>query len=806
MYKVFTTIEELYQEIETDKHWTGAESAMRNRYPIRFVLFESFHDFYEFTDECANHNVIVQGMDKWMKDSVEDSLLTYSQLGKRFKEYIDKIPANDLVIAPFSEIARFYDNSAKNTEFDSLVKTIRLIESQEQAQYQHQRIYVPIIGMQNKIDRFKDDTNIHIWEYRSSAETKNYRLVLTCGTTYGVSGLEKQYTLCKDVKSWIALWRKGKDVNRQIICSSRSLYNNAENAQPDNAFDYIVCHSAYDFLKKGLGLDFGDLEEKPEESVYWERLATHVDINDFEFNTYIRERFNIISLDGVQDFLQAWQEANDDYSRWLLRTYFILTHPTNTYLKRVLTKCHSLTSSELFSTIATQAFEEEQSETALAERSIALREGNRLGVKITEMAERMVYAKLKSIAADPNRGYYTAVKYLSPISLSEKSLMIEWLGKGYISRNDIFEMYPELYNYTSPFTIPLTESKMWVNEYFSQYCKSKISNNTTPELYAMVSEKNASPISFATWRDGFKTVKTTLYNREDIDVFYWIDGMGIDWIPFICNIIKEHEVDNVYLNEILVATAELPTRTENNRVKLEELCGDKLQKAGDIDHYAHQQKQYPTYIDKEFMQMKEIITSVLAHYNGKKIAFVSDHGISYLACHETGLNIANIKGDHAGRCGEWNNGVPSQDNNYIVLEDGKTICSLSHHSLTSKVPEGQGAHGGATPEEVLVPIIIVSNQKNANNYSAQLLNNEIVASSPIVTYILKGLASIDIPIVEYNGVEYMLKKKGENKYESERLNLVDTASTITLKIGQFKKQDTLNIRTGVDEENFDDLF
>ncbi len=807
MYKVFTTIEELYQEIETDKNWTGAESAVRNRYPIRFVLFENFHDFYEFTDECANHNVVVQGMDKWMKDGVDDSLLTYSQLGKRFREYIDKVPANDLVIAPFSEIARFYDNSAKNAEFDSLVKTIRLIESQEEAQKQHQRIYVPIIGMQNKMDRFKDDTNIHIWEYRSSTESRSYRLILTPGTSYGVCGLEEEYTICKNVKSWIALWRKGKEVKKQIICTSRSLYNNAEHAQPDNAFDYTVCNSAYDFLGKGLGLDFGELQEAPGESTYWEELAKHVDINDFEFNTYIKERFNIVSLDGAQEFLQVWQGTSDEYSRWLLKTYYIFIHKDDTYLKRVLTKCHSLTSSELFSNIATQIFEEYQNGAALSERSLALCEGARLGVKITEMAERDVLAKLTSMATDPVGGYNTAMKYLSPISQGEKLLMVEWLGKNYITRNSIEKMYPELFQYTAPFAMPLAESKMWVNDYFTEYCKSKISNDVTQELQSMLSEKNASPITFESWRDGFKTVKTALYGREDIDIFYWIDGMGVDWIPFICSIIQEHEVDNVYLNEILIATAELPTRTENNRVKLEELCGNKLQKAGDIDHYAHQQKKYPAYIDEEFMQMKKIISSVLNHYNGKKIAFVSDHGISYLACHETGMNIANIKGDHAGRCGEWNSGVPSKDSNYIILEDGKSICSLTHHSLTTKVPEGQGAHGGATPEEVLVPIIIVSNHKNATNFSAQLHNNEISASSPVVTYTIKGLSSIDVPVVIYNGVEYILKKKSDSSYESERLNLVDTATAITLKIGQFKQQDILNINTGIDEDNlFDDLF
>ena len=151
MYKVFETLDELYKEIEEDKNWMGAESALRNRYPLRFVLFEKFSDFNEFVLECSNHNVYVQGIDKWLAEEYDDQLITYSQLAMRFEEYVKSLPANDFVIAPFSEVTRFYDNG-KYAEFDSLLQTIRLIQSPEESQREHQRIYVPIIGMQSKIN------------------------------------------------------------------------------------------------------------------------------------------------------------------------------------------------------------------------------------------------------------------------------------------------------------------------------------------------------------------------------------------------------------------------------------------------------------------------------------------------------------------------------------------------------------------------------------------------------------------------------------------------------------------------------
>ena len=294
-----------------------------------------------------------------------------------------------------------------------------------------------------------------------------------------------------------------------------------------------------------------------------------------------------------------------------------------------------------------------------------------------------------------------------------------------------------------------------------------------------------------------------MHNRQDIDIYYWIDGLGVDWIPFITKVIEKHKTDGVFLNEIYVAASELPTVTSVNKAKLEELAGVKLQKIGDVDKFAHTQKAYPSYVIEEFRIVENAIDKVLSQYNGKKIAFVSDHGISYMAQFGAGLNLAGVEANHAGRCGQWLKGSALADNNYIVLDDGQTLCSLNNNSLSAKTPMGQGAHGGATPEEMLVPIIIVSGQRNANVYSVQLQSNEIAANSPIVRYTIKGLSSIDRPLVTYNDVDYALHKTNGDVYESERLNLVSTSTRIILRIGEFEKTDNLSINTGAQE---DDLF
>lgn len=803
MYKEFASLHDLCQEMEADKNWTGAESSLRNRYPIRFVLFENFGDFDEFVQVCQDHDVYVQGIEKWMDDGQDDKLITYSRLADLFEQYIKSLPANDFVIAPFSEITRFYENT-RYAEFDSLLKTIRLVQSPEESQKRRQRVYVPIIGMQSKVGRFKDDPNIHIWEYHSEADCQNYRLVLTSGTTYGVQGLEARFSVCENLREWISLWQKADaQVKRLIICSSKCIFANAGNAQPDNAFDYTVCHNAFEFLTKGLGLDFGTLTAEADDMEYWSQLASNIDIDDFDFDAFVNKRFNTADLHDANSFVQAWFDYKDGFSRWLLKSHFLWKATTPTYLIRVLKCCHTQSTSDLFSLLATQIFDEQLDDASLGMRRALLDEAKRQNVQITQMAEQKVKAKLMAMAADPERGHYYAMKYMTSLTRSEQCLMVEWIGQGKISVRDIQTLMPSLYAYLSPLGVQLDDSTAWVSEYFGEYAQSKVANMASERLSQMLKEHNASQAAFESWRDGFKTVKTILHNRQDIDVYYWIDGLGVDWIPFIAKVIEKHRVDGVYLNEVYMAAAELPTVTSVNKAKLEELTNERLEKIGDIDKYAHTQKSYPGYVIDELRLVEESIGKILSQYNGKKIAFVSDHGISYMAQYGCGLNLAGIESNHAGRCAVWTNGAAPADGNYMALADGETLCALNHNSLSAKTPTGQGAHGGATPEEVLVPVIIVSNQKNANSYSAKLLTAGLMASNPIARYSIKGLSSIDTPKVNYNGVDYSLHKTQGDIYESERLNLVGTATRLTVVIGDFKQTDSIDVNIGVQE---DDLF
>lgn len=466
--------------------------------------------------------------------------------------------------------------------------------------------------------------------------------------------------------------------------------------------------------------------------------------------------------------------------------------------------------SELFSNIATLIFDEVNKDAYLKERRQAMIMAAEKSVKITDFATDKLRAKLSAIAASPESGgYYLAVKLLTPLTDAELQLCIEWVSRGKIHCDEIKAIFPQLYYYLEPLSLnSLDNSTQWIASYFDGYRRSKLADSLDSTVDEIIADKNANAASFRSWLDNFKTVRTVLYNRKDIDVLYWIDGLGVDWIPFIRNIISKYSKENIYLNEIYIVTADLPTSTSVNKAKLQSLVpeGQQLPKIGDLDSFAHSSKSYPQYIIDEMKIVEDTICNVLDQFNGKKIAFVSDHGITYLSQLVDGLKIGGIKSDHEGRLATYSSPLVD-DNNYIKLDDGQTVCSLTHHSLVDKVNKGHGAHGGCTPEEVLVPVIIVSSQKNATAYSVSIVNDEIDGTMPVVSFIIKGLSSIDIPTLAYNGVTYHLKSKDNNTYESECLNLVDTATKVTVCINEVPLNSfSIKVSTGATENDLFDGF
>ena len=92
MYKEVKNFEELKSLVLEDKESIGLGVDMRNRYPIRFVLFDNFRDCSLFVDFVQEEiSATVQSVDKWIDPNYPDLMITHTELAQRIKDHIKKM-------------------------------------------------------------------------------------------------------------------------------------------------------------------------------------------------------------------------------------------------------------------------------------------------------------------------------------------------------------------------------------------------------------------------------------------------------------------------------------------------------------------------------------------------------------------------------------------------------------------------------------------------------------------------------------------------------------------------------------------
>jgi hypothetical protein len=795
--------ESLMKFVNTDKEISGAIAENANRYPIRFVLFDNFQDYYKFVDNISNGNTFrctFKNIRDWLNIDYPDMLLTSSELTREIEQYA--ISCNtDCIIIPFSELTRFYTKQ----EFETIIRTIRGIENKNNEVVKNRRIYIPIVGLENKMSNFENDSQCTIWHLNNTNESHTYKLIITNGTDYGVN--DPQSDIVHNVKEWLNVWTK-QSVKSQIISTSPSLYANAKslcanekNTTIDNAFSFFLCSTVYDFLVKGLNLDFGNIKYKKEDNCYWEQLSKEItDPQIFKLETFFNTHFNIDKLSDYKIFLSKWFEYKDKFNRWLLITFYNEKFHQKGYICQVVNNIQNYTDPEFLSVLALLIFKLEAPTTYIEERKYCLQQyAKNYKLGLNQDDELTLYNNLTELATSSD--HQAAIQYFSPLTKKEKELSIEWFAKGLITKDCFKTFFPEMYDYLGNNS---SAKQQWINTYFDEYKLAKIRNEYTSKVSDYIKEKNESNSTFNRWYQELSTTKTILSNRHDIDVYYWIDGLGADWIPYIQERLVQKQNENIFLNEIYLARALYPTTTENNKKELSELSDKELNKCGDLDEHAHQRtNKYPTYILEEFEIINKAIDKIVSEYNGKKIGIVSDHGLTALSQLCDGLNLAGVTSDHNGRLANSEIGILSSNYNYIVCDDEKTICALRHQSLCGKVPSGQSAHGGCTPEEIIVPIFIISSQREDSHWTAKLTTKTITEIDPTVEYHIEGTNSIDTPYILYNGKRYNLTCINGDIFKSEKLALKGSENKIKLVIDDKQQTDTIIVKLGAEEN---DLF
>ena len=352
-----------------------------------------------------------------------------------------------------------------------------------------------------------------------------------------------------------------------------------------------------------------------------------------------------------------------------------------------------------------------------------------------------------------SKGKY-ALYYLTDNTIQEKELIFKLLDKysENFERAELFailkRVYPDLQAYLTPYNF----KNELLDSYFQEYKYQKVVNKIFPNFMEAV-EKQAVD------RDYNIILQPRSAMIEEIDVTnaqtYFTDAMGVEYLGYIMSRCRDLEL----MPKIRVCRCELPSITSRNKEFWDILSTERfpiitVDKIDKIKHhgeegydYSREDRKLPIHLIRELDLIDELLKKIktnLTNGSYKKAILISDHGASRLAViHET-ENLWEMKsnGKHSGRCCPKSE-VDEIPNSATDAEDFWALANYDRFKGSRKA--NVEVHGGATLEEIAVPIIEISNLNAAIEVKIMPIDSTaLFAGIPEITVSFRKKAAIKI--------------------------------------------------------------
>ena len=508
----------------------------------------------------------------------------------------------------------------------------------------------------------------------------------------------------KGLKEWFRLWDDNK-IKSGMSFSTRWIKNVF---QSSGEYELSVIQEPYTYLGNIVqdGSKLPDKELGTEEQ--WASLIQFAHKGD-SFDKIILNKLNELSFDPKR-LLGNWLHNSDD-EKWCLFVWYKsgLNNNTN-YLSYSIDKCSDY--NEIPAKIENSIFyclENPLFDNWIVERKELLK---RMG--ITEMS-KLFWDSFEALECSDR----TKLKLLNGKTEREKEEIIAIISTALKSGKKTNEFEAELSEKYQDLFVYLQKEqylKGELSDYIHKYKKYKVM-----DIFSLDISEAAGNIDYL----DFDTRGSILYGLKKENPYYlWIDGMGIEWIDLLIKKVKDLDA-KIQNPKVLIGTASIPTVTSVNMEKADkETISEK--KFDDLDSLSHIKDKstcnYHSIIVKQFEMMgiiaQKIYDTMLSNPD-KRIVITADHGMSRMAAkafHETegieapgGATVYN----HGRYCiiKEGKSGIKYSN----TTTEGNIIAYKTHnHFKISGYAPGE-THGGATPEEIFVPIILFDCLEKAND-------------------------------------------------------------------------------------------
>lgn len=294
------------------------------------------------------------------------------------------------------------------------------------------------------------------------------------------------------------------------------------------------------------------------------------------------------------------------------------------------------------------------------------------------------------------------IYYLTDLTALELENVFEWLSKidkiDEVAIKTIQKISPALKDYLESYDF----KDKGINDYFDQYKRQKLNNRIYPEFLTEVNSRAISRdynLLFPSRNEIYEQI-----DKTDCRV-YFLDALGVEFLGYIVRLAQKMAMQI----SIKVVRANIPTSTEYNKeflpvqyVDIKKL--DKIKHSGE-NGFDYELNKLPLHLPKELEIIDEVLKKIKTELaTVSKVILVSDHGASRLVVindHKIRFDV-DLDGSTGGRFCKYNEGIDPIE--YATIENDKYVLANYDRFKSYATPRVE-THGGATLEEVLVPII-----------------------------------------------------------------------------------------------------
>lgn len=729
-----------------------------DRYPVRFLSMK-------FEKGVSDGIIQLQMQIDGLKVFDIKDILAYDDAWVTVESFINTIkklnPYKNYILIGFSEYARFLGQE----EFITLL--ISLLEVENVADNPKRRIYIPCFALYSQIKKIIKQYHRRMDAYNPLLNETDVEDLPRIFFMEDVLNIDNQKNEIANSSEWFGMWRNQNiDTNRPIICSSRTLSYFYDKASPDNVYNIQRIKSYQDVLRYMYSVnDMQEYKEAPEE--FYRRFVLLIkktpgkDIKDI-----ILAEVNAQNID-VSNIYSLWKSC-DTFKRWLMQNYILHQCNEDSYLYKVMDTIDELTNKEFVEKIYECIFEHQdislceerkqilqsicklERDIVFTSRMIAYYNEilvsiirRKTTIALTEIdltKDNHLLEEKKDILIEAIDNEFTP--YLTCFSSYERQMIIWLYRMKLINEKQIEDVYPNLWNYIRCSEINSQPDcyAEGFEAYFDKYRKVRLAQADADTYDISINEWNKDENSFFEWYlDGqIEYPETYLKKNRFKGNIYVIDAMSAEYMSYVQALLNRKGYS---VRESCYAKCHIPSITSMAKSfypKSYEWILDYDKQVIHGDTYYHVLN-----IEKALSVIENIIDNIIFNESGNSFAIIADHGST--VGHKLKRKDKKYdfdKAEHDGRCyknKERTYVMSTKD--YAVYDDesgSQWVIALNQQSLYSN--SKYAVHGGATLEEVLVPVVIaekgrqatVSYRVKAENLKVSGLQKEIeVKISPM---------------------------------------------------------------------------